>query len=205
MDLDALSRVFARPQGAVPELPEDGAPRPPGDPGGGGLGKPTPHPARCQEAAEEAAGDAVSAAALALAAGDDWPEVAERPEALASLGALIRTRQQRRRGELPLHYTQPALCRTCGPVYLWAEAPRRVLACPWCLDPPAVPFPRPAVRCGTCGSFVPSETSPGDEIGRCLIDAPASRRGEPLFPNVRRPCGAWRPKRSESNHADARA
>lgn len=130
---------------------------------------------------------------LATAAGEDWPEIMNRPVALQAFALLLRTHAQRDRGERPEHYTRPALCATCGPVWLWEPGPARVVACPWCLCPPpaGVKIPRPPVRCGACGHFEPSPTSPGAGLGRCSIAAPASLRPPALWPGLRRQCDAW--------------
>ena len=78
------------------------------------------------------------------AAGEDWPEIEDRPAALDALALLLEAKGRRDRGELPAHYTTQSLCAICGPVYLWAGAPARVLACPFCLAPGRADFPRPA-------------------------------------------------------------
>ncbi|WP_295457506.1 hypothetical protein [uncultured Thiodictyon sp.] len=83
---------------------------------------------------------------LEAAAGEDWPEVRDRPAALAALAGLLRTKAQRDRGEVPSHYTQASECATCGPVWLWQGAPAGLIACPWCLTrPKGAPTPRPPV------------------------------------------------------------
>jgi hypothetical protein len=141
---------------------------------------------------------------LQTAAGEDWPDIMDRPEALQAFALLRRTRAQRDRGERPEHYTRPALCAACGPVWLWEPGSPRVVACPWCLCPPpaGVKIPRPPVRCGACSHFVPSTTSPEAGLGRCRIEAPASLKPPALWPQVRRPCGAWREAPASSAPAE---
>lgn len=131
---------------------------------------------------------------IQTAAGSDWPEIANRPDALSAFAFLLRTRAQRERGEVPEHYTRPALCASCGPVWLWDGSPSRVLACPWCIaaPPQGVEVPRPPVRCGRCARFEPHPSEP-ESPGRCEIEAPASAAAE-LFPDIPRICGAWRPR-----------
>jgi hypothetical protein len=85
-----------------------------------------------------------TAGALQTAAGEDWPEVATRPEALAALALLLRTQAERDRGEIPEHYTRAALCRTCGRVGLFEGDPGQTIACPWCMATKrGVTIPRP--------------------------------------------------------------
>lgn len=83
---------------------------------------------------------------LEAAAGVDWPEVRDRPGALAALAELLRTQAQRDRGEVPPHYTQACECATCGPVWLWEGAPAHLTACPWCMTrAKGAPTPQPPV------------------------------------------------------------
>lgn len=52
-------------------------------------------------------------------------------------------------GTLPPGYTQRVECSGCGPVWLWAGSPQRVIACPWCFRRKAdKPFPRPPAHEG---------------------------------------------------------
>ncbi len=91
--------------------------------------------------------DARELAELEAAAGEDWPDVRDRPEALEALAVALETRAMRDRGEVPAHYTRAALCASCGPVWLWEGAPERVLGCPWCFNRAAgKPIPRPPVE-----------------------------------------------------------
>lgn len=146
-----------------------------------------PEPAASADPAPGSTWRGFALADLQAAAGADWPEIADRPKALDALAFLLRVRARRDRGELPKHYTRPALCLSCGPVWLWEGAPALVIACPWCLAPPACgAVPRPPVQCGTCRHFEPSKTDPAAGLGSCRI-APA------LWPNAPRTCGAWRP------------
>jgi len=133
-------------------------------------------------------------AALQDAAGEDWPEIADRPEALDALATLLKTQAARDRGEKPARYTQAALCLTCGPVWLWEGAPARLLACPWCLcywSPR--PIPRPPVRCGDCTNFQRSESTPTAGLGLCRLANAKNKRAPGHWPEVLHTCGAWRP------------
>lgn len=66
-------------------------------------------------------------------------------ECLGYVRALL-SREDRRAGRVPVSWTQACRCDGCGPVYLWPEAPPRVIACPWCLNRvAALPVPDPTV------------------------------------------------------------
>jgi hypothetical protein len=167
MDLDAFSRAFAGEPEHTPAAPSPSALE---------CNSPDPRAwieARAERAAileteagmDRDAADRVAAAlhldptetrpgwhgftagALQAAAGEDWPEVATRPEALAALALLLRTQAQRDRGERPEHYNGQALCETCGPVWIYDREPGPLLACPWCLATKSgTPVPRPNLQ-----------------------------------------------------------
>jgi hypothetical protein len=168
-DLDALADVFEAPRSRPPPAPATLAPS---DLAGDPPDPPGWIEARAERAAilETEAGmdrDAADRLAAALhpdptetgpdwhgltagdlhaAAGQDWPEIAENPAALAALALLLRTQAQRDRGEIPEHYTSAALCQTCGPVWIYAREPGLLLACPWCMaTTPGAPVPRPSL------------------------------------------------------------
>lgn len=81
---------------------------------------------------------------LRLAKGDchllaDLPDTA----CLAYARALIDT-ADRRDGYTPHGWTQACTCARCGPVWLWRDAPRQVIGCPWCFNRAGcLPIPRP--------------------------------------------------------------
>lgn len=177
MDLDALERVFCRTRPDPDPGPPTAADWPPDAPAALAPGNPTEAPPDSPDARQERAagvsretagatadrgptdpdapGDqttrpswrGVTLATMRAAAGADWPEIADRPAALDALALLLRTRRERDRGDRPAHYTQPARCATCGPVWLWDGAPAHLLACPWCLTLPArATIPRPPIN-----------------------------------------------------------
>jgi hypothetical protein len=192
MNLGRLSDLFARPPDPAPQATE-------ADPALSDRTHVTDLPADPPAQADPDPGPryhGFTLAELRTAAGGDFGAIDADPEALQSLALLLRTRAQRARGELPPHYTRPALCAVCGPVWLWPPGPARVLACPWCVDPPpaGIEIPRPPVRCGTCLHFEANATDPAAGIGACRALAPASREPPDLTPEARRPCGAWREK-----------
>jgi hypothetical protein len=83
-------------------------------------------------------------AELRAAAGEDWPEIKNQPEALEAFAHALKTRAMRAQGKVPAHYTQTVECAHCGPVWLWEGAPKQVLGCPWCFNrAKGRPIPRP--------------------------------------------------------------
>lgn len=71
-------------------------------------------------------------AELEAEAADDWKEMQHNPEQLEAFAHAIQTRRMRESGLRPAHYTKAAECTHCGPVWLWKDAPHRVMGCPWC-------------------------------------------------------------------------
>jgi len=70
---------------------------------------------------------------LQALAGQDWPALLANPELMAAFASAVEADDMRVRGEAPPEYTTPAVCRHCGPVWLWPGAPAEVLGCPWCV------------------------------------------------------------------------
>lgn len=92
------------------------------------------------------------------------------------------------RGIAPAGWTQPSLCRRCGPVKLWAGAPLRVLGCPWChVRRAGGTVPRPAITCAGCTHQQPQpNTSPAGMHG-CA-------KGHGLhYARTAHPCADWHP------------
>lgn len=80
---------------------------------------------------------------LQAAAGDDWPDIKDDPEALDALAKAIQTRRMRERGEIPPHYTSSTTCKCCGAVPIFEGVPERVEGCPWCSNRAAgLPLPK---------------------------------------------------------------
>lgn len=64
-------------------------------------------------------------------------------EVLAYANAL-HARDARRAGHVPVEWARACRCEGCGPVWLWADAPLHVIACPWCWNRIAgLPVPSP--------------------------------------------------------------
>lgn len=73
---------------------------------------------------------------------EDWHQGKIDHRALATFAQSLLQRQQMNRGERPAHYTERAICRHCGPIWLWFSG--EVLGCPWCWNRKAGrPIPRP--------------------------------------------------------------
>ena len=58
---------------------------------------------------------------------------------------------------------------------------------------PAPTAPAAPVTCGGCLHFERDRIGNGFGLGRCGINAPASRRPPALWPSAEHPCRAWRP------------
>ena len=86
----------------------------------------------------------------------EWAALQRRPNLLAALRLAFEFGQQRRRGIIPQHYTEPINCEACGPVWAWPGAPARALACPWCANrADGLPIPRPSPSAGGRPDFAP--------------------------------------------------
>ncbi len=67
---------------------------------------------------------------LQAAAGDDWPDIQDDPEALDALSKAIQTQRVRERGVTPPHYTGRTTCKHCGAVPIFQGVPDRVAGLP---------------------------------------------------------------------------
>ena len=75
-------------------------------------------------------------------AGIKWSDIKNDPAALQTLAYSIHTQRMIDRGEVPSDYKYIALCRGCGPVWLWYKG--KLEGCPWCwnrLRGKTVPYP----------------------------------------------------------------
>jgi len=142
------------------------------------------------------------------AAGADYQEILEDPGVARAFLCAVRDRLGTQAGRRPRSWTKAVLCRSCGPVWLFADSPDVVEGCPWChLGPEArLAMPRPQVACGNCEHFQPDLLGAGG-IGCCALEGHAhlwsSARGEPssatlsappLYPWALRRCGCWSPR-----------
>lgn len=70
-------------------------------------------------------------------------------DALRAFALARAERLARERGEIPFRWTEIVHCEGCGPVWLWAGLPQRVMGCPWCLNrAKRLPVPHPNARAG---------------------------------------------------------
>lgn len=106
----------------------------------------------------------------------------------AYLRALVKSARMDA-GMVPADYTHAVQCDGCGPVWLWAEAPERVKACPWCFRRKAGKrIPRPQVTCGGCRHYLADPLNPEAGMGGCALGP-----GRAYWPMMRHTCADMRP------------
>jgi hypothetical protein len=93
---------------------------------------------------------------------------------LATYAQLLVERRERDQGKRPACYTKQAICKNCGPIWLWISG--EVLSCPWCWNRAAgKPIPRPhSIQCGDCMHF---ERIDHPHLGHCKKDQPEASAG----------------------------
>lgn len=114
------------------------------------------------------------------------------PEHLRAFAMALDDSREREAGRVPDSYEDIAICRHCGPV--WLFMPGDVPSCPWCLNRMANrPIPRPnPVTCGTCRHFRFTDHA---HLGRCAAGVrPAGASGH--WDTDRHGCGRWLPNQS---------
>lgn len=114
----------------------------------------------------------------------------------------------RERGKRPDAETVPAMCRSCGPVWLAPQVATvapviagwpRVLGCPWCHVKNRKAIPRPPMACDGCERFERDHVNPAGGMGRCPINL--AKKTLP-FPHAKRECYGFAPSsQKESNDA----
>ena len=124
-------------------------------------------------------------------------------ETLRSYVHALRDADLRERGKRPSDETAPALCRSCGPIWVHpsvaAAAPvvgawAHVLGYPWCHVKNRRAIPRPPVTCGDCLHFIRDAINPDGGMGRCTAEREPLPR-EPLpFPHAARQCEQFKPE-----------
>lgn len=122
---------------------------------------------RCQERALRLVVDACAGLNLAPAEalqelGPDREQLARveiSPTELHAFCRALECSRTREAGQRPDHYTQPAFCAGCGPVWLWASSPPEVLGCPWCLTrAKGCSIPRPETEARELRADPPTKT-----------------------------------------------
>lgn len=113
----------------------------------------------------------------------DWHSGVLSSAELKTYAAATAQRQAMDRGEQPAHYTERAICKYCGPIWLWFVG--EVLGCPWCQNRGAnLPIPRPIpVHCGDCLHFQRIEHP---HLGHCQQGEPEAAAG--LWDSTHRRC-----------------
>ena len=108
-------------------------------------------------------------------------------EEAAAIAYCERVARDRAAGRVPGSYTATTHCRGCGTVHIFAGAPARVDACPWCLNrAKGLPIPRPEVTCADCAHFTADPVGHSG-IGTCARGGPP--KGQmPAYPRTRRRC-----------------
>jgi len=122
--------------------------------------------------------------------------------ALTAYVLAMRDSQLHERGERLPDETAPALCRSCGPVWLAQPIARvvpvvdgwpRILGGACCHIRNRKAIPRPLVTCGGCLHFTRDHVNPAGGMGRCQLGV----AGRTLpFPHAERECADWRPASS---------
>jgi hypothetical protein len=129
-------------------------------------------------------------------------------ETLRAYLRALRDRGLREQGKRSAAETTPAMCRSCGPIWLAPEvaaaAPMvagwpRVLGCPWCHVRNRKAIPRPSVACDGCERFVRDSINPSAGMGSCPINLATKTLP---FPHAKRECYGFAPSsQKESNDA----
>ena len=119
---------------------------------------------------------------------------------IRSLSNTLICKKKRASGIVPKFYTEPREGWHCGPVCLWPGTPRRVLACPWCVNRlNDLPIPRPyVIRCRDCLYFRRKVTHP--HLGHCDAGMPEPVAG--MWDDDRRDCGRFLPQRTSGAAGD---
>lgn len=117
---------------------------------------------------------------------DDWLKGNISSETLAAFAQSMVQRREMDQGKAPAQYTERAVCKQCGPVWLWFAG--EVLGCPWCWNRIAGrPIPHPqSVHCGDCAHF---KRIDHPNLGHCAKGQPEAIAG--LWDTDRRMCSRW--------------
>ncbi len=103
-----------------------------------------------------------------------------------------RIAKEREAGKVPSRYTAITHCCHCGTVPIFAGAPARVGACPWCHNRTrGLPIRRPAVSCATCAHWRRDPTEP-----YALVSCKHATKAR--YPRERKPCADYQPGESSS-------
>jgi hypothetical protein len=123
---------------------------------------------------------------------EDWNRGDIGAETLAAFARSLVQRREMDQGKVPSHYTERAICRRCGPIWLWFSG--EVLGCPWCWNrATGKSIPRPcSVHCGDCIHF---ERIDHPHLGHCAKGEPKAIAG--LWDSDRRYCEKYQTIQNE--------
>ena len=135
---------------------------------------------------------------------DDLDGCADLPvETLRAYVRALRDSDLRERGKVPPDETAPAMCHSCGPIWIAPQvaaiAPvvdgwARVLGCPWCHIKDRQVIPRPPVMCGECRHFTRDKINPHEGMGRCSAGCDPDRP----WPEAKQQCPTFNPTLREA-------
>ncbi|MCF6355960.1 MAG: hypothetical protein L3J26_12810 [Candidatus Polarisedimenticolaceae bacterium] len=107
---------------------------------------------------------------------------------LSAFAHALAQRREMDQGKCPTHYTKQAVCKQCGPVWLWFAG--EVLGCPWCWNRANNrPIPRAlSVCCAGCAHFTRIDHP---HLGHCSKGEPEAIAG--LWDTEQRHCEWYLP------------
>jgi hypothetical protein len=125
---------------------------------------------------------------------EDWRKGDITDDHLAAFAQSLVQRREMKQGKVPTHYTERALCKHCGPIWLWFSG--EVEGCPWCWNrATGHPIPRPhSVCCSGCSHF---QRIDHPNLGHCAKGEPEAIAG--LWDTDRRYCKMYLPKPTVTN------
>ena len=128
----------------------------------------------------------------------DWERGDLSLDTLRTFAQTLVWDQERAQGKAPAHYAKRALCRQCGPIWLWTKG--TFVSCPWCRNRVSGdPIPRPPVACRECRHWHPDKLNPPGGLGSCAIHAPEDRLEGAWWPRGEIICADWRPPKGPAD------
>ncbi len=120
---------------------------------------------------------------------EEWHKGHISSDTLAAFASSLVQRREMDKGKVPAHFTEQAICKQCGPVWLWFSG--KVQGCPWCWNRVNnKPIPRPcSINCANCHHFTRTDHP---NLGHCSNGEPEatadlwdtdSRYCEQFYPN----------------------
>ena len=126
---------------------------------------------------------------------NDWHKGAISAETLGAFARSLTQRREMDQGKRPNYYTEQAICKHCGPIWLWHTG--EVLGCPWCWNRAAdKPIPRPhSIHCADCIHF---KRIDHPHLGHCAKGEPEATAG--LWDTDQRYCERFLPTQQQTNN-----